>query len=127
MKIAIIDDSDADRFLARRVLQNAFGNADVTEYESAQDAVDPVRAGSQQHEPFVVFLDINMPRMNGFEFLDLVEDDVDSPPVFILMLTSSAAQADRDTANKYGCVKGFIEKPLTRDHLDALTPTLTAS
>lgn len=125
MKIAIIDDSDADRYLARRVVKATFGDADILEYESALDAVDPIRRGSDEHEPFVVFLDINMPRMNGFEFLDVVDEDIDSPPVVVLMLTSSSAKSDRDTASKYGCVKGFIEKPLTREHLDELAAALS--
>ena len=127
MNIAIIDDSDADRFLARRVLQTSCPRAIITEFESGQDALEPVREESRKKQRLVVFLDINMPRMSGFDFLDQVQRDIDTPPIYILMLTSSGAKADREQAEQYDCVKGFIEKPLTREHLEALAESLAES
>ena len=53
--------------------------------------------------------------------------DIDTPPIYILMLTSSGAKADREQAEQYDCVKGFIEKPLTREHLEALAESLAES
>ena len=67
----------------------------------------------------VIFLDINMPRMNGFEFLEAAIDELGEAftHVVIVMLTTSLDPADRARAEQFSVVRDFINKPLTVDHV----------
>ncbi len=124
MKVAVIDDSEVDRYIATRAVRAEFPRATIVEYADPTEALDPVVEAGKHDEPFLLLLDLNMPRVSGFDFLDQLRDRVASPPVLVLVLTSSAAQADRDAATRYGCVHGYIEKPLTRTHLRDLATSL---
>jgi len=76
-----------------------------------------LRDGMPHHPPRLVLVDINMPGMNGFEFMEklapwIKANDVDTAAVF--MLSSSVRQSDRERATALGFT-GYITKPLTRD------------
>lgn len=117
MNVAVIDDSAADRFLARRVIAAVMRDADITEYALANEALGAVQAATA---PLLVFLDINMPGMDGFGFLDRVEPQIANAPVCVVMLTSSGDPADRQRAAGYHCVKAYVEKPLSGEQLRSL-------
>ena len=70
----------------------------------------------------LILLDINMPMMNGFEFLDAAQYYLGEkhPTPVVMMLTTSLSPKDRDLADQNPHVRGFMNKPLT----DALVPKL---
>ena len=72
--------------------------------------------------PMLVILDINMPRMNGFEFLDAYNrlNREAEAPVIIVMLTSSQYVKDVEQADEHGLVKDYLVKPFSREHADRL-------
>ena len=63
----------------------------------------------------VLFLDINMPELTGWDFLGHYEkfSEEIKKQISIYLLSSSINQRDRDKAKKYDCIKGFVSKPLT--------------
>ncbi len=75
--------------------------------------------------PDVIFLDINMPEINGWEFLNHLKDyNLDTPPV-IIMLSTSLNPKDREKFQENPMVMEFINKPLTIEYLKSLNERLS--
>ena len=114
----LIDDNYIDNFVTRRILEGGNFAEEVIVSQSAADAIDSLRAGSVK--PDVIFLDIRMPVMGGFEFLqeyDKLEID-GKKAIKIFMLSSSLDPTDlkKSSNNKY--ITQFIHKPITQKILD---------
>lgn len=110
--VMLIDDSEADLLFTRIMLERCGVGFEVLSFESALDAL---RQLEQQWDAVdLILLDINMPRMNGWEFLEayarLARDRRAHPT--LVMLTSSPDPADRDRALACPVVSGYVEKPL---------------
>lgn len=66
---------------------------------------------------YLILLDINMPDMNGWQFLDELQNHDFQSICLVAMVTSSISRADKKRANSYKQVVSYIEKPLTLNHL----------
>ena len=116
----LIDDNYIDNFVTSRLLENCNFAESIEIYQSSAEAIESLRNGKLT--PDVIFLDIRMPVMDGFEFL--VEYDkleIEKQSVKIFMLSSSLDPNDmrRSLANKY--VTQFLHKPLTKKILEELS------
>lgn len=114
--ILLIDDNDIDNYITRQMLLKNEIAENIVVKSSAIDALKFLHAIRNEPEmlPDYIFLDIRMPEMDGFDFLDqysLFPDTVKEKCV-IFMLTSSGDQKDVDRAAQYEYVKRFIRKPL---------------
>lgn len=128
--LLIVDDNSFDILLTRKVLEKTglFEQIySVTDGSEALSLFQNYAESRRQHPgsfpPLVILLDINMPLMNGFEFLRAyaeLESDVEHDPVVIVMLTSSSFEQDRDKALQDPLVKDYIVKPMTRTRAVAL-------
>ena len=124
--ILLIDDDIDDNFFHRRVINKAGVAEEVVECHDGKDALDFLRnegkyagEGKPYPQPDLLFLDINMPKMNGWEFLDQYEKlppHIKGGPV-IAMLTTSTNEQDLAKARHYDIVKDYRNKPLTEDML----------
>ncbi len=116
----LIDDNYIDNFVTRRILEGSNFADQVIVTQSATEAIQSLRSGSVK--PDVIFLDIRMPLMGGFEFLQEYEKiDIDrKADIKIFMLSSSLDPADlkKSVNNKY--ITQFIHKPLTQKALDEI-------
>jgi len=118
----LIDDDKATNFFNKYLLlkHNAFENINVI--QSAKDALEYLKNNYQQLDtkPELIFLDINMPAMNGWEFLiefsKLDPNLIDGIKV-ILLSTSSNPDDVKESAKNHS-VDDFINKPLSRGLLD---------
>jgi DNA-binding NarL/FixJ family response regulator len=116
MRLYLCDDNDQYRYLARLVLEKA-GHEVLGEAADGQEAIDdaPARA------PDVLLLDLNMPRVNGFEALPTLREAMPDTKIFIL--TTGQARDERRLAMERGA-DGFIVKP---DRVFALADELQAA
>ncbi len=130
--LLIVDDNEADVFLTKRFLEKSGCFTYVFSATGGEEALDlfvDYQNAREQHPgkfpPLVILLDINMPRMNGFEFLEAFDNldasTLGSPgPSVVLMLTSSNADQDRERASKFSIVRDFLVKPITVETATAI-------
>ena len=114
--ILVIDDSIADHFLYKEVIQSHDSEIEVHQAYDGQEGYEMVKEGGLR--PDLILLDINMPGMNGFEFLDKISTEAGIPTLTIVMLTSSGLDDDKKRASDYECVKDYILKPLRVTDMD---------
>lgn len=118
--VLIVDDSNSDVFLASHHLQESGLYSHVWSVNDGQAALDlyldetSARRKHPGHPPDLILLDINMPRLNGFEFLDKFQEinRSASPAVVIVMVTSSEFAEDIKRAKSYDIVADYLVKPL---------------
>lgn len=115
----IVDDERVDQMIYRRVMEQSGLVGEILAFSLAEQAIEYLRQ-TDRPQVDVVFLDINMPRMNGLEFLDAAVQEFgkDFARLVIIMLTTSINPKDHDTALSYDAVQKFVYKPLTAAHLE---------
>lgn len=91
----------------------------VKSFTNPELALDDLRYRDNKNEKTLILLDINMPEMSGFEFLEFMELEDFPETNEVLLVTSSESDSDREEAKKYArFVKEFITKPLRIEHLE---------
>jgi CheY-like chemotaxis protein len=114
-RIMLIDDYESDLLFTRLMLERCDQPYEVVEYDSAQEALQYLQS-HPGHGISVILLDINMPGMNGFEFLQAYEmlAATKQAEAVVVMLTSSPDPRDRARAESFGSVRGYITKPIDK-------------
>ena len=116
----LIDDSEIDNLVNKHILSKSDIADEIQIFSLAQDALDFFTNSDENNYPQLILLDINMPIMNGFVFLQeyskLLGDRTSKIHVF--MLTSSVDPNDIRKSEDYSFVKGFISTPLSLEHLN---------
>lgn len=128
-KTLLIDDSDIDLFIQRRFLEVYNFSDQLVSYKSATEALDWLRSINGQDSPEIIFLDLNMPEVDGFEFLNNFETlpEKIKNSSRIVVLTSSNSMKDRELAFEHRNVIQFITKPLKQSDIELLHEKLTVS
>lgn len=130
-RVLLVDDSIDDNFIHTRLLRRAGFTSNVEVMKDGLDALAYLRglaAGSAgaAETPQVVFLDLRMPRLDGFEFLAEYEKlPADfRRRVVVVVLTSSLLTVDRERATGLSPQLHYFVKPLTRQQVDELNARL---
>lgn len=121
MSIILIDDNRDDNFIHTRAIRKVSTKSTVTIKESGTDALTYLKSMKCSHAD-LIFLDINMPQMNGWEFLEQygkLDIDLQCKSI-IVMLTTSDNEDDLAKAKALKNVKDFITKPLTKEKMSAI-------
>lgn len=122
MKTYLIDDDSLAIYLTELLLRaEGFSNSICT-FQSAEEALRTLVAEKKEAVPEVVFLDLNMPAMDGWQFLDALapyEDELRGN-CHIYILTSSLALADLEKSKHYDLVAGLVHKPLDSEEIRAI-------
>ncbi|MEO7989217.1 MAG: response regulator [Chryseolinea sp.] len=121
-KTILIDDSDIDLFIQRRFLEVYNFSDTLVLYNSAEEALGWLKEMKGDAAPDVIFLDLNMPEIDGFSFLN----DFKKLPQEVLnkckivVLTSSNSAKDREQAFSFNNVIQFITKPIKQSDIENL-------
>lgn len=119
LKIIIIDDDDIVLMIQRKLLQRCGVNNEIISFKKGREALDFL-IGENETQRYLILLDINMPGMNGWQFLYRLAELEMQHDIQVVMVTSSVDSYDREIAIKYKKVIGFIEKPITVENCEKL-------
>lgn len=128
--IMLVDDNDADNFIHRMVIEAADCTELVVEVFNGAQALAYLKEHRQTEKfPELIFLDINMPLMDGWEFIDAYEAENfdETAPSIIVMLTTSLNPDDAKRARSLKSITDFSNKPLDAVKLDAILKELRAA
>ncbi len=114
--ILLVEDQPDDQFLTLRTLrQHCFCNVAVA--NEGEEALRFLRDAREETSalrpafPELIILDLRMPKVDGFEFLEVIRSDSETRDIPVIVLTSSPQQHDRDRCMQLG-VKAYLNKPL---------------
>jgi CheY-like chemotaxis protein len=111
----VIDDNDVDLFVNTKVLCAAGFSSQIDSFLRAEEALERLKDGAQSLPDFI-FLDLNMPGMDGFHFLyefSQLPEPIQRN-VKVIVLTSSMSSRDKEKALANGHVFMFISKPISQ-------------
>lgn len=120
--ICIIDDDTIFVKLTARLLQLGGFSGEFLIFKNGKEALDYIKPKLLTLEPLpdLILLDINMPIMDGWEFLDNLQSVPNSETLNINMVSSSIAPSDIQKAESYQLVKNFLTKPISVEKLKDL-------
>lgn len=122
-QILLIDDDEITNFIHLHLIQESGICDDVKIAKNGQEALNLIKSSIlNMHTPpekLYVFLDLNMPVMDGYEFLKVLSDEGCLEQLKIYVLTSSSHSKDMKFVEQFN-VKGYISKPLTEEKLHLL-------
>jgi len=125
--IFLIDDDEASNFLSKRVIAEMKISDKTQTFLNGQDALEfMLKSCKNDYEnnyncPELILLDINMPVMDGFQFLHELEnnDMLPKEKMKIFILTSSEKSSDLEKAKHFN-IDGYISKPITKKKLESI-------
>jgi len=114
--VILVDDQPITNFITRKLLQVEGITIPISDFTNPVLALEQILKQKEQND--LIILDLNMPEMTGWEFLDKLIESNHSPKIVIL--TSSTSDLDKDKASEYDFVKDYIIKPLNKIKISEL-------
>lgn len=119
--VLLVDDSDSTNLYNQKVIDNCGLASNCITAINGEEALKVLRNAKEGKETNIdiIFLDINMPAMDGWEFLEAAksEDLLPEQQVILIMLTTSLDPEDLKRAESYKQVKDYLTKPLTEEKI----------
>jgi len=124
--VMLIDDNEIDNLINQKMIEAASITQHIYTHTGARSAIEFLKNIEKLEDianqilPDVIFLDIDMPLMDGFQFLDEFEKlkETSKNKCKIVMLTSSINPQDVNKSKEYAYVKKYINKPLSQENLE---------
>ncbi len=108
----IIDDDPVFNMLTRRLVEKNNFHPTPDMFTSGVKAKNLLQEIYDSSDKYVIFLDINMPEMDGWEFLEAIASFADPANTFVVMVTSSIDSSDQERAKKNPFVVKYLSKPV---------------
>lgn len=129
-KILFVDDDPITLMLCKKVIEKAEFSKVIETANNGEDALryfdnlkDELNSNADVSLPQLMFLDLNMPVMGGWEFLDLFSEEKyhkTFPDLKVIVLSSTIDPKDIEKSKSYSMVIDFLSKPITKDLLKSI-------
>lgn len=113
----VVDDDPVVLFLMKKLIEHSGFDGGTAYYERARIALEELENSYSTGSRYVIFLDINMPEMNGWQFLDNLNRFASPDNTDVFIITSSTDSADKNKADSFRHVKRFLSKPVRLEQL----------
>lgn len=120
--VMLIDDNTIDTFINKKLIESTGFAGTIQSFNDAREALEFLNSSPEHQWPELIFLDIMMPEMDGFQFLSAFEElpNGQKDKIKIILLSTSESFKDLNRANSNPLVRKFLNKPLTADVLRAI-------
>lgn len=115
----IVDDDVIFVFVLKKLLEKNGNFGKMVDFKNGNDAID-ILFSKESQLPCVILLDLNMPIIDGWQFLDQLEDSELKEQLNVYIMSSSIDRSDIEKSKNYSIVKDFISKPVNADKLDKI-------
>lgn len=112
----IIDDDSIFVFVLKKLLEKNDSFSQIRDFKNADEVLELLNQG-QQNLPDLILLDLNMPIVDGWQFLDKIENMPYKEKLNVFIMSSSIDTSDIEKSKAYDTVKDFISKPINNDKL----------
>ena len=112
--IVLVDDVAIANFIMKKMVSTVAPGAAIHDFTSPVKALESL----DQLNPDLIFLDLNMPDMDGFQFLEAMKEK--GMKYRVIVLSSSTSEIDKQQAAKYTNVVGYHTKPLEKEPLQKI-------
>lgn len=120
-EILIVDDEEVVLMLIKRLVVKTGLHNTPHLFTNGMEAITYIHNQNIKNQPILVFLDINMPNFDGWEFLEKLKTIPLENQVNVIIITSSVNQSDKTKSKEFNEVIGYIEKPVTEEIMKKVT------
>jgi CheY-like chemotaxis protein len=123
--VLLIDDDDVFRYIVKRVIELKTPHVELIPTNSCRAALqvlDELQNGAESITPDIILLDLDMPVMNGFEFLDTYESKLKqmNPNIKIYIVSTTLSNDEKQKAISYKSVAAFLPKPIAPETMETV-------
>ena len=119
-EVFTVDDDKIITLVHKKMVLKSNFHVDPISFLNGKDVLDYILNNNSIEKTYCILLDINMPLMNGWEFLDAINQSKIAARILVFMVTSSVDKLDKEKAKTYPLVIDFLEKPISLKILEDL-------
>jgi CheY-like chemotaxis protein len=125
--VFVVDDDEVFLLLTTKFLEKIKFDENLYKFKNGKEALSHFEEIYNQQDMFLVLLDINMPVMDGWGFLEALKKKAYKRNTFVYMVSASTEESDREKSETYSIVRGYESKPLTADKLEVIKKEIFSS
>lgn len=120
LKVLVVDDDDIVVMIHTTLIKKSKLDLNPLSFSNGKDVLAYLSGNQNPDQKYLVFLDINMPEVNGWDFMDAINIEAFTDQIFIVMVTSSINKIDKEKAKSYHKVIAFLEKPMKKEDCEQI-------